>query len=212
MTLPAHGWTVVVPVKGGPDAKSRLAGHVADGARRALADALAGDTLEAVLATPSVGCVVVVTNDVRLVPEPGGSGPRVVHVGDPGLGLGAAVRAGLDAAPVGPTAVLLGDLPALRATDLDAVLVDASGYERGFVPDAEGTGTTLLTGRSPAHLRPRFGPGSASAHREAGHVPLDARPSLRQDVDTAADLDGAAVLGVGPRTSAFLERADERAS
>ncbi|MFC8732858.1 2-phospho-L-lactate guanylyltransferase [Luteimicrobium sp. NPDC057192] len=204
MTSRAPGWTVVVPVKGGPDAKSRLATHVDAGARRTLADALALDTLDAVLATPSVACVVVVTGEGRLLPAVPDDGPRVIHVDDPGQGLGAAVRAGLDAAPDAPTAVLLGDLPALRPADLDAALADASGHERAFVPDADGTGTTLLTGRSPEHLRPRFGQGSAAAHLEAGHVPLGARSSLRRDVDTAADLDDAAALGVGPRTSAFL--------
>jgi 2-phospho-L-lactate guanylyltransferase len=204
MTSRAPGWTVVVPVKGGPDAKSRLADRLDAGARRALADALALDTLDAVLATPSVACVVVVTGERRLLPVVADDGARLVHVDDPGRGLGAAVRAGLDAAPDAPAAVLLGDLPALRPADLDAALADAARHERAFVPDADGTGTTLLTGRSPEHLRPRFGPGSADAHREAGHVPLDARPSLRRDVDTAADLDDAAALGVGRRTAAFL--------
>ena len=204
MTSRAPGWTVVVPVKGGPDAKSRLADRLDAGARRALADALALDTLDAVLATPSVACVVVVTGERRLLPVVADDGARLVHVDDPGRGLGAAVRAGLDAAPGAPAAVLLGDLPALRPADLDAALADAARHERAFVPDADGTGTTLLTGRSPEHLRPHFGPGSADAHREAGHAPLDAPPSLRRDVDTAADLDDAAALGVGRRTAAFL--------
>ncbi|MGC5168500.1 2-phospho-L-lactate guanylyltransferase [Luteimicrobium sp. DT211] len=203
MTSPASGWTVVVPVKGGPDAKSRLAERLDPAARRALADALALDTLDAVLAARSVACVVVVTGERRLLPG-ADDGPRVVHVDDPGLGLGAAVREGIGAAPDSPCAVLLGDLPALRPEDLDAALADAARHERAFVPDADGTGTTLLTGRTPAALRPHFGPGSASAHTDAGHVALDARPSLRRDVDTAEDLDDATVLGVGPRTGAFL--------
>ena len=204
MTSRAPGWTVVVPVKGGPDAKSRLATDLDDADRRALADALALDTLDAVLATPAVSCVVVVTGEDRLLPVAADDGPRVVHVDDPGRGLGAAVQAGLEAAPDGPCAVLLGDLPALRPDDLDAALADAAHHERAFVADADGTGTTLLTGRTPGSLRPRFGPGSAAAHRVAGHVPLDARPSLRRDVDTATDLDDAVALGVGRRTGAFL--------
>jgi 2-phospho-L-lactate guanylyltransferase len=212
VTSPTSGWTVVVPVKGGPDAKSRLAGGFEPEARRALAGALALDTLDAVLATLSVACVVVVTGERRLLPAPANDTAHVVHVDDPGRGLGAAVQAGIDAAPDGPCAVLLGDLPALRPSDLDAALAEAARHERAFVPDAEGTGTTLLTGRTPAALRPRFGSGSASAHTVAGHVPLDARPSLRRDVDTAADLDDAAALGVGTRTTAFLAAPDERAS
>jgi len=204
MTPRAPGWTVVVPVKGGPGAKSRLAGSLDGGARRALADALALDTLDAVLATPSVSCVVVVTSEARFVPAAADDGPRVVHVDDPGRGLSAAVRAGIDAVSQGPCAVLLGDLPALRPADLEAALANATPHERAFVPDADGTGTTLLTGRTPGALRPRFGTGSADAHAAEGHVRLDAGASLRRDVDTAADLEAAVALGVGRRTAAFL--------
>ncbi|GMA26534.1 hypothetical protein GCM10025864_42930 [Luteimicrobium album] len=135
-----------------------------------------------------------------------------MHVDDPGLGLRAAVQTGIDAAPDGPCAVLLGDVPALRPADLEAALADATEHERALVPDADGTGTTLLTGRTPGSLRPRFGPGSAEAHAAEGHVRLGAEPSLRRDVDTAADLDDAAALGVGPRTAAFLVATAERAS
>src|SRR5919204_619987 len=67
-----------------------------------------------------------------------------------------------------------------------------------IVPDASGTGTTLLTAPSGAALNPRFGTGSAAAHAASGAVPLVGPwPSLRRDVDTAADLRAAAALGLG---------------
>ena len=58
----------------------------------------------------------------------------------------------------------------------------------------------LPAGRS----TPRYGPASAAAHRAAGAVELTGDwPSLRHDVDTAADLRTAAELGLGPATSAW---------
>ncbi|PJI94464.1 2-phospho-L-lactate guanylyltransferase [Luteimicrobium subarcticum] len=199
------GWVVVVPVKGGDGAKSRLRDLVPDPAeRRRLADALAGDTLEAVRSARSVARVVVVTDGVDLTGTTG-----LDMVPDPGGGLVAAVRAGVRAGTAAdggvPVGVLLGDLPALRPSDLDDVLTAARDLDRSFVPDAAGTGTTLLAARAAGLLRPRFGPGSAAAHRAAGHVDLDrVPPSVRQDVDTPDDLAAAAVLGLGPRTRAFL--------
>jgi 2-phospho-L-lactate guanylyltransferase len=74
------------------------------------------------------------------------------------------------------------------------------------VPDAQGTGTTLLTAVD-AELQPRFGPGSAEAHLAGGAVALTGRwPGLIRDVDTEADLRVALRLGTGPRTAAVLRR------
>ncbi len=76
-----------------------------------------------------------------------------------------------------------------------------------MVPDADGTGTTLLTARAPEALRPHFGPGSRAAHETAGHVVLaDVGAGLRRDVDTTADLAAVVGLGVGPVTADALAR------
>ncbi|MCR8672104.1 2-phospho-L-lactate guanylyltransferase, partial [Agrococcus sp. HG114] len=58
-------------------------------------------------------------------------------------------------------------------------------------------------------LRPRFGPGSAERHRQAGHVELPIAPGtgLRLDVDELADLHTALDAGVGPHTRAVLAQA-----
>src|SRR5262249_60945671 len=60
----------------------------------------------------------------------------------PDAGLNAALAYGAAAAGGGPHAALAGDLPALRGDDLAAVL--RSVTVRGYVRDADGTGTTLL--------------------------------------------------------------------
>jgi 2-phospho-L-lactate guanylyltransferase len=195
-------WSFVLPIKGAIG-KSRL--DVPDASARArLAVAFALDALDAVLATPSVGRVIVVTADQELATR---LAARVELVADPRHGLNAAIRAGLavlDAAA--PAGVLLADLPALRPEELDAALVAAAGHPLALVPDAAGTGSTLATALRADALVPRFGEGSRVAHEHAGHVvlPVPATSGLRRDVDSLADLDAARSLGLGRHTLAAL--------
>ena len=100
-------------------------------------------------------------------------------------------------------AALLGDLPALGSEELAAALAAASATDHGFVSDAAGTGTTLLTARPGRSLAPQFGAGSAGRHALAAEE-IRGGPGLRRDVDTRSDLAEAADLGVGPATAAAL--------
>ena len=227
-SAPPRQWALILPLKGGPAAKSRLGGGPA------LARAIAMDCLETVLACTDVRQVLVVTADPGTATEATTAGADVVRERRPGAGLVAAVRDGVAAAPGGPAAVLLGDLPALRPADLTLALrtlataLDAGPTEpaepaaepteppiaplMAAVPDAEGTGTVLLAALAAHRLDPAFGPDSLSAHRRRGAVVVvpDLGPDaarLRRDVDTPADLDVALRLGVGPRTAAALRRA-----
>jgi 2-phospho-L-lactate guanylyltransferase len=194
---------VVVPVKGGPDAKSRL--RPPDGVDRlVLARALALDTVSAAVEAVGARHVVVVTSDAEVSAAVARLGARTEP--DPAAGLNAAIRAGLEAGPSeAPAAVLLGDLPALRASDLHAALLAAEGADCWFVPDAEGTGTVLLGARQAAAVTPQFGSESAARHEAAGYLRLDIDlDRLRRDVDDEASLGDALRLGVGPNTAALL--------
>lgn len=214
-------WIVVVPVKDASRGKTRLADVLEPEARAALVRAMALDTVEAVLAAPRVARVVVVTADaqvttsaaalprVRVLPEP------AAIAGDPAGGWAAldrAVAAGADAAraeaPTAHVGVLLGDLPGLEPAELEVALALAERHARAVLPDAGGAGTTLLTVRPGAALRPAFGGGSAAAHAALGHAVLDlpATSTLRQDVDVPDDLRALADRGVGGRTGALLRR------
>jgi 2-phospho-L-lactate guanylyltransferase len=86
----------------------------------------------------------------------------------------------------------------------------ADRHETAFVPDVEGTGTTLLTAKRPALLQPKFGVGSASAHASSGAVRLAGwgLSRVRRDVDSVADLFEAARLGVGEHTRALMNEID----
>jgi 2-phospho-L-lactate/phosphoenolpyruvate guanylyltransferase len=210
----APGWVLILPLKGGDSAKSRLGGGPE------LARAIALDCLDAVLACPDVRQVLVVTADPGTAADAdaagSGQGDRrgsdlptahptgraqppalaVVPESRPGSGLVAAVRDGLAAAPApprdGPAAVLLGDLPALRPAELSAGLAAAAAAlaahphaPMAALADAEGTGTVLLAGRAAGDLDPAFGPGSLAEHRRRGAVPVVLDDPGPRDTDPA---------------------------
>jgi 2-phospho-L-lactate guanylyltransferase len=205
-TLPPRDWSLVIPVKTLDRAKSRLAG-LAGPRRGELALAMAADTLSALLACPAVAVAIVVTDDGRAGAELAALGALVLP-DQPGAGLNPALEFGAAFAaerwPGRGRAALAADLPALRPAEIGAALAAASEWPAAFVPDAAGSGTTLYTAGPAASFRPAYGPGSAGRHAAAGAAELDLPgiDGLRQDVDTAEDLDRAAALGLGARTAA----------
>jgi 2-phospho-L-lactate/phosphoenolpyruvate guanylyltransferase len=204
-------WSVIVPVKRLTAAKTRLHDpRRAPAEHAALALALALDTVRAAAACPAVARVLVVTDDPDARREVRVAGAIPVR-DEPDAGLNPALshgagRAG-QLAPSDGVAVLSADLPALRPAELAAALRAAGEHPRAFVPDAAGTGTTLLAAAPGVPLDPRYGAGSRSAHAGSGAVELPGDwPSLRRDVDTADDLAEAVELGLGPATRAWLAR------
>ncbi|MFG6492907.1 2-phospho-L-lactate guanylyltransferase [Microbacterium sp. P03] len=201
-------WAVVIPVKPADRGKSRLRVDGLDEIGRiTLARAIALDTIAAAAACAEVAQVLVVTEDASLpllaadIP-----GLRFVAEGD-ARGIDEAVAAGAAAAGERmPRAALLGDLPALRSEDLGAALVAASAVDHGVVADAEGTGSTLVTARPGVPWTSAFGQDSFARHVKLGCVPLQVpdASTLRRDVDTADQLDEAALTGLGERTARAL--------
>lgn len=193
---------IVIPVKPAGRAKSRLS-SLGDAVRRDLAVAFAADTMRAVLECDLVAHVLVVTDDPDLARELADSG--VLAIPDGAAELNESLRQAtaelLRRHPQVRPAALLADLPALRGPDLEAAL-RAAGDGPAFVADADHEGSTLVIGRVGEPLTTHFGPRSREAHLAAGYeeIGLDL-PTLKRDVDTAADLAVALELGVGPRTS-----------
>ena len=194
-------WCVLVPQKALARAKGRL--DVDPRTRRAMALAMLTDTLDAVAATPGVTRVVVLWDDsadaTTLQVESLGTEGRPLN---PALELGAAQARHLD--PAVSLAVVPGDLPALDPAELHACLEIASSHGRAFLPDAEGTGSTVLTATSEADLAPRYGLSSTLAHAVSGAhlICPDGLISARTDVDDLASLARALELGCGDHTRA----------
>lgn len=209
MTIHSGGtWAVVLPIKQGTQAKTRLAPFAGD-RRRELARAMALDTVAATVACPDVIEVIVVTSDdearaalrqltVTIVPDA------------PDAGLNAALRHGATIArsrrPDTPVAALSADIPALRHGELTTALSAALDHVTSFVADSAGTGTTLYCANAGVRFDPHYGIDSRYAHVAAGAVELtlDGIDSLRRDVDTEHDLRAALTLGVGPHTKTAL--------
>jgi 2-phospho-L-lactate guanylyltransferase len=205
MTDNALTWSVLMPVKVLAQAKSRLAA-LAGERRGELALALACDTVTAVLGVEEAARVIVITDDQVAAGALAGLGALVVP-DEPHDGLNAALRHGAGYAssrwPGSGTAALSADLPALRAAEIGRALRAAAGWPAAFVADAAGDGTTLYTAAPGTPFRPAFGLGSRARHAAGGATELDLPgvPGLRRDVDTPADLRGAAALGLGPRSA-----------
>jgi 2-phospho-L-lactate guanylyltransferase len=200
-------WRVLVPIKHGAPAKTRLRPATREQAHHAeLVRAIQLDTLDAVLALrthPLLGGLFVVSG------QPLTALPAQIEVlSDAGGGLNPALAAAAAELarrfPGDGVVAMVGDLPALRAADLLAVLHRAPTAGRGFVRDLDGSGTTLLTAAPGSPLAPLFGPDSAQRHLDSGARELDAAASLRCDVDSAADLHRCLQLGVGMLTSQLV--------
>jgi 2-phospho-L-lactate/phosphoenolpyruvate guanylyltransferase len=182
MTVDAR-WSVLLPVKVLARAKSRLA-DLAGPRRGELALALACDTVTAVLDCEAAGRVVVITDD-RVVAAALRELGALVIPDEPRDGLNAALRHGAALA------------------ELARALSAAAAWPTAFVADAAGDGTTLYTAAPGAAFRPAFGSSSRARHGAGGAAELEPGdiPGLRRDVDTPADLRGAAALGLGPYTA-----------
>ncbi|WP_240942000.1 2-phospho-L-lactate guanylyltransferase [Planosporangium thailandense] len=193
-----------MPIKRLELAKTRLRGAIPGIEHDRLVLAMVRDTLTAVRSCPVVRRALVVTDEPAMVAAAADLGAERVP-DQPDAGLNAAFARGAATAAGSPVVALTGDLPALRPHELAAALTALGRHPRGYVPDATGTGTSMLAAAAGVDLDPRFGPGSAAAHEASGAVRLDGDwPSLRQDVDTVADLAAATALGLGRYTAELV--------
>jgi 2-phospho-L-lactate guanylyltransferase len=188
--------TVVIPFRWN-DPKRRLSA-LPEHDRLRLAEAMFADVLAAALV---VGDVFVVA------PERPALQPGSHHVADPHRGLGAAVRAGLDAAiatgAAGPYVVVNADLPCVEPRDLLALAGAVPPDGLALVVAEDGT-TNALAFDHESLFEPVYGPGSAERFEALGPARRVDAPNLICDVDTLDDLSRLA-LRVGPMTRALLE-------
>jgi 2-phospho-L-lactate guanylyltransferase len=187
--------TVVVPFRGN-DPKRRLSA-LPEHDRLRLAEAMFADVLAAAVV---VGDVFVVAPEAPDLP------PSAHHVVDPHRGLGAAVRAGLDAASAtgaaGPYLIVNADLPCAEPRDLLALAGAVPPDGLALVVAEDGT-TNALAFDHERLFEPLYGPGSAERFEALGPSRRVDAPNLICDVDTLDDLVQLASR-VGPATRAVL--------
>jgi 2-phospho-L-lactate guanylyltransferase len=186
---------IIVPHRGLEAAKTRLATSLSPDERMFLASQLLQRVLKVCREVTDDVVVITPSRALREIVEP--SGARLVVQRGMGLNEGLE-QARFDAVveEVGTLAILHGDLPNLRAGDIE-VLVSALPADGAagvaIAPDRAGTGTNGLVLRPPDVIRFRFGVGSFAKHVaevQAAGVPLVAvnRAGLAFDLDTPEDL------------------------
>lgn len=190
-------WHALVPAKAMHAAKSRLN-------RDELVAAFLTDTVTALIGSPRVGCVSVITSDRELEVLAKGLGAQTVLEPTPS-GLLNALELGMyTIQPSMGTVIALGDLPCLTPADVNAFLESADLYDSSFLCDSEGTGSTMWARRPGSTALPHFGVRSRAAHRESGSVEIPGSPRAHRDVDTPTALWDAIRIGVGSATMRAL--------
>ncbi|HET8951356.1 MAG TPA: 2-phospho-L-lactate guanylyltransferase [Solirubrobacteraceae bacterium] len=208
----------VLPIKTYARAKHRLSAAVEVPDRRALAEAMVGDVLDALPLVPGLARVIAVTAEPRAAAAAREAGADVVDDPDE-AGQSAAALIGIAAAlRLGAERVLLvpGDCPALDPAEVGAMLERQGRAGVVIVPDRHGAGTNALLLSPPDVIEPSFGPGSFARHAARAHaagtvVRVAEVRSLGLDVDTPEDLQALrealeARPGAAPRTRALLAR------
>jgi 2-phospho-L-lactate/phosphoenolpyruvate guanylyltransferase len=187
----------ILPVKRFANAKRRLEGALASGARRALAEAMFSDVLTALRRVDAIDQVLVVSADAGAQRIAEGYGARALDDPAESGQDQAVVRAAGVARELGAAQVLClaGDCPLIDPAELDTLLGKPRTAERFVVvvPDRHGTGTNGLLLSPPDVFEPRCWPGSFARHLElaqAGGVPTEVAEvaSISLDIDTPEDL------------------------
>ena len=214
------GIWAVVPVKELNGAKQRLAGFFSPAERYRLAVTMLDEVLEAVAGARSLAGVALVTLDLHATAVAARRGWRVITEGarDGHTGSVEAGRRILAGEGVAGVLTLPGDIPAVTAAEIDAVVAahrrvsDRFGPSFTIVPAHDEMGSNTVIVSPPLAVTLRFGDNSYYPHldaaRAAGIEPTIVRqPGIAMDIDHPADL--AMFLGLalsqGTRTRAVLE-------
>jgi 2-phospho-L-lactate guanylyltransferase len=211
----ARIWAVV-PVKPFEIAKHRLAGVLTAAQRAQLAQVMADDVLDVLVASTHVlAGILVVTADPEVAALAARRGAQVLIEPAPtGINAALTLAAGRIVADDNKSGMIVvpTDLPQIT-TDAVEYLVRLLDAERAvaLVPAAEDGGTNMFACRPAGMITPSFGPGSFVRHQTAalaaGIVPaVLALPNLAYDIDRPSDLVAFRSLRTATRTQHYLAR------
>ncbi len=192
----APGIWAAVPVKSLRRAKQRLAPALAPAQRRRLVLRMLDDVLDALIRTPSLQGILVISPDRDVLAAAAHAGTVCVpQAGDVGLSPTANEAARLAAALYGATGIMIvpADIPTAAPDDFEAIIAAHQTPGCTLAPAHDGGTNTILLS-PPCAMGFLFGPGSARRHVEAAAaLGLSARIVLRaalsRDIDEPADLE-----------------------
>ncbi len=194
--MPSAPVEAVVPVRGLPAGKARLARLLTIEQRNRLVRAMLGDVVRALQAARRVDRVTIVSRDIAARREAARLGVAFLRQAPGQAGLNAALRdAQARVAEAGALLIVPADLPLIRPADIDALVAAGSpavGPAVALAP-AEDGGTNGLCLRPPSVIEPAYGPGSAARHERAALAADAAFTAVRSerwalDVDWPEDL------------------------
>ncbi len=202
----------LVPVNPPQTGKSRLAPLLSPDERAELARHMAHDVLAALRGAPAIAAVALLAADESAAAIAGDLPCRLLadeRSGDLCASLTAAARR-LGAEGAATILIVPGDLPALTAGDVDALLAAHRGGVTVAVAARDG-GTNGLALTPPGAIPCLFGPDSAARHlaaaRERGLVATRlALPGFARDIDTVDDVRWLCEQATGAAAREYLGR------
>jgi 2-phospho-L-lactate/phosphoenolpyruvate guanylyltransferase len=202
----------LVPVKDLTQAKVRLSPLLSPTERHVLATAMLDDVLAALRQASAVERIALVTTEPHALSLAMQWGFEVVDEGS-GRGETGAVELAVKVCRergASSLAVIPGDIPLLRATDVDCVIQHGTRYDVVIVPSWDSRGTNIILLRPPDALQLRFGSWSFFPHvKQAKRKGLSYKvvrlPRVALDVDTPEDLARLVPQAMGTRSYAVLE-------
>ena len=184
----------IVPVRGLPHGKARLARLLSVDQRNRLVRAMLSDVIRALQAAARVDAVTIISRDTaaRRIADQLGVGFLQQRAKQGGLNE-ALASAQEHYATAAALLIVPADLPLIRPADIDALVAAAPEPPSVALAPAEDGGTNGLCLRPPAVIAPAFGEGSAARHAAAAGAAGAAFRSLRSerwalDVDWPEDL------------------------
>lgn len=190
----------LVPVKGFRNAKQRLAPVLSSAAREVLAETMFRDVLGQVRRARGLAATYVVTGDDKVAAIASEAGAGVIREGAENGETGAVDFARMELKRIGLEAVLIlpGDLPLVRASDIEQVLGQMPPEVKApfalLVPSHDRLGTNALLLAPPDIIKLRFGYDSFTFHTSqvaAQGLPIRflENQHIALDIDEPGDLE-----------------------
>ncbi len=217
-TVTRHAVEVIVPVRGLPAGKKRLAELLSVDQRNRLVGAMLSDVVETLREVIPVDVISILSGDAVAASEAKRLGVNFLHQPDVAVGLnaGLAYAQELVADRSGALLIVPADLPLVTPDDIAGLITPHSVGPSVTIAPSHDNGTNGLFLRPPGVIAPAYGPDSASRHREAAEhaqirVQLVDGPRWRLDLDTPEDLGRLfenAVEGSARHTLSCLAQSD----
>jgi 2-phospho-L-lactate guanylyltransferase len=191
------GVVAVVPVRGLPAGKRRLAALLDVDDRNALVLAMLDDVVAALVAAESIERVVIASRDSEARDEAARLMVGFLDQTDLRPGYNRAVANAQEALPAADALLIVpADVPLITPDAVDLVVSSAPDGPAVVVAPAHNGGTNGLLLRPPGVIAPQFGPSSARAHAQSAAAAGVAGAPFREaqidvwayDLDTPADL------------------------